>query len=30
MKVITRGVVRSLWGCYYVDWSYLGSRGISG
>jgi exonuclease III len=29
MEVITREVVRSLWGCHLVDWSYLGTRGAS-
>ncbi len=23
-------VVRNLWGCQYVDWCYLGSRGVFG
>jgi hypothetical protein len=26
---IFRKVIRSLWGCQHVDWSYLGSRGAS-
>ena len=30
MKLITRGFVRSLWGCYHVDWVYLGSLGALG
>ena len=30
MELITRGFVRSLWGCHYVDWVYLGSLGASG
>ena len=29
MELITRGFVRSLWGCHYVDWVYLGSLGAS-
>ena len=30
VELITRGFVRSLWRCYYVDWVYLGSLGASG
>jgi exonuclease III len=30
MEVIRREVVYSVWGCVYVDWVYLGSRGASG
>ena len=30
MELITRGFVRSLWGCQYVDWVYLGSLGATG
>ena len=30
MELITRGSVRSLMGCIYVDWVYLGSLGASG
>ena len=30
MELITRGSVRSLMGCHYVDWVYLGSLGASG
>ena len=30
MELITRGFVRSLWGCHYVDLVYLGSLGASG
>jgi exonuclease III len=30
MKVITRAVVRSLWGCQHVDWCYMGASGASG
>jgi hypothetical protein len=26
MEVISREVVRSVWGCIHVDWVYLGSR----
>ena len=30
VELITRGFVRSLWHCHYVDWVYLGSLGASG
>jgi hypothetical protein len=30
LDLITRGIVRSLWGIHHVDWSYLGSEGASG
>jgi len=30
MEVISREVVRSVWGCIHVDWLYLGSRRASG
>ena len=30
LEWITRGIVRSIWGCPYVDWLYLGSDGASG
>jgi exonuclease III len=30
MAVISREVVRSLWGCRYVDWCYMGASGASG
>ena len=30
VELITRGFVRSLWGCHYVDWVYLGSLGALG
>jgi len=30
MAVISREVVRSLWGCNQVDWCYLGANGASG
>ena len=30
VELITRGFVRSLWRCHYVDWVYLGSLGASG
>ena len=30
LEWITRGIVRSTWGCSYVDWLYLGSEGTSG
>ena len=29
LEWITRGIVRSIWGCPYVDWLYLGSDGAS-
>jgi hypothetical protein len=29
MEVITRKVVRSLWGCQNVDWCYMGVSGAS-
>jgi exonuclease III len=30
MAVISREVVRSLWGCHYVDWCYMEASGASG
>uniref|UniRef100_A0A2N9I2D6 Reverse transcriptase domain-containing protein n=1 Tax=Fagus sylvatica TaxID=28930 RepID=A0A2N9I2D6_FAGSY len=30
LDLITRGIVRSLWGIHHVDWVYLGSDGASG
>ena len=30
MELITKVVIRSLWGGQHVDWSYLGSCGVSG
>ena len=30
LDIITRSIVRSLWGIHHVDWSYLGSEGASG
>jgi hypothetical protein len=27
MEVINTEVVRSVWGCVHVDWTYLGARG---
>ena len=30
LEWITRVIVRSIWGCSYVDWLYLGSDGASG
>ena len=30
LDLITRGIVRSLWGIHHVDWSYLESEGVSG
>ena len=30
LELITKGVIRSLWGGQHVDWSYLGSWGASG
>jgi hypothetical protein len=29
MEVINDKVIRSVWGCMYVDWIYLGSMGAS-
>ncbi|KAL4602692.1 hypothetical protein ACB092_10G072500 [Castanea dentata] len=29
LEWITRGIVRSIWGCPYVDWLYQGSKGSS-
>ena len=29
MEVINIEVVRSVWGCVYVDWLYLGATGVS-
>ena len=29
MELITKAVIRSLWGGQHVDWSYLGSCGAS-
>jgi exonuclease III len=30
MAVISMEVVRSLWGCHYVDWCYMGANGALG
>ena len=30
MEWVTRGLVRSIWSCPYIDWLYLGSKGASG
>ena len=30
LEWITRGIVRSIWSCPYIDWLYLGSKGASG
>ena len=30
LEWITRGIVRSIWSCPYVDWLYLGSDGAFG
>ena len=30
LEWITKGIVRSIWGCPYVDWLYLGSERVSG
>lgn len=30
MEVMSRSLVKSLWGYHYVDWAYLGSVGASG
>jgi exonuclease III len=29
LDLITRGIIRSLWGLQHVDWVYLGSNGAS-
>ena len=29
MEVMSRSLVKSLWGYHYVDWAYLGSVGAS-
>ena len=29
LKWVTRGIVRSIWGCPFLDWLYLGSEGAS-
>ena len=30
MELITRGFIKSIWGCQHVDWVYLSSIGVSG
>ena len=30
LELITRSLVRSLWGSHHVDWLYCGSDGASG
>ena len=30
MEWVTRGLVRSIWSCPYIDWLYLSSKGASG
>ena len=30
LEWVTRGLVRSIWSCPYIDWLYLGSKGASG
>jgi endonuclease/exonuclease/phosphatase family metal-dependent hydrolase len=30
LYLITRAIVRSLWGIHHIDWLYLGSIGASG
>lgn len=30
LEFVSSSVVRNLWGCQHVDWSYLASRGASG
>ena len=30
LEWITRGIVRSIWSCPYIDWLYLGFKGASG
>ena len=29
LEVMSRSLVKSLWGCHYVDWVYLGSVGTA-
>ena len=28
LKWVTRGLVRRIWSCPYIDWLYLGSEGV--
>ena len=30
LELVTRGLVRSIWSCPFIDWLYLGSEGASG
>jgi hypothetical protein len=30
LELISSSIVQSLWGCHFVDWCYLASRGASG
>ena len=30
LELVSRGLVRSIWSCPYIDWLYLGSEGASG
>ena len=30
LEWVTRGLVRSIWSCPYIDWLYLGTEGASG
>ena len=30
MEWVTRGIIRSIWSCPYIDWLYLGSEGTFG
>jgi exonuclease III len=30
LEIISNNIVRSLWGCHFVDWYYLASCGASG
>ena len=30
LEWVTKGLVRSIWSCPYIDWLYLGSEGASG
>ncbi|KAL4614544.1 hypothetical protein ACB092_07G061100, partial [Castanea dentata] len=30
LEWVTRGLVRSIWSCPFIDWLYLGSEGASG
>ena len=30
LELLTKGIVRNIWGIHHVDWLYLGSMGASG